>query len=239
LGASPDFNFQATPIMVGGVLYTTAGSRRDVVAIDAATGETLWMYRHDEGERGSKAPVRAVSGRGVSYWTDGTDAKIFTVTLGYRLVALDAKTGRPVPSFGKDGVIDLRDDWDQVPPTDGQVGWGSPPMVVGNVVIVGCNMQALAPQKEFPNGAVRGFDAKTGKRLWIFHTTPRPGEFGNDTWEKDSWSYTGNTGVWAPMAADPELGYVYLPVETPTNDTYGGHRSGNGLFGESLVCLDA
>src|SRR5262249_11806999 len=119
LGPRPDFNFQATPIMVGGVLYTTAGSRRDVVAIDAATGETLWIYRNDEGERGAKAPVRAVSGRGVSYWTDGTDAKIFTVTLGYRLVALDAKTGRPVPSFGKDGVVDLRDDWDQVPPTDG------------------------------------------------------------------------------------------------------------------------
>jgi quinoprotein glucose dehydrogenase len=239
LGPRLDYNFQATPIMVGGVLYTTAGTRRDVAAIDATTGETLWIYRYDEGVRAAKAPLRSSSGRGVAYWSNGTDARIFHVTIGYRLVALDAKTGRPVPTFGKDGVVDLRDDWDQPPPNDGEVGWGSPPMVVGNVVVIGTNMQTLAPQKEFVNGAVRGFDAKTGKRVWIFHTVPRPGEPGNETWQNDSWSYTGNTGVWAPMAADPELGYVYLPVETPTNDNYGGHRLGNGLFGESLVCLDA
>jgi quinoprotein glucose dehydrogenase len=238
-GPQPDYNYQATPIMVGGVLYTTAGSLRDAVAINAATGETLWMYRYEEGERAQKAPVRSVSGRGVSYWTDGTQERIFLVTLGYHLIALDAKTGRPVPGFGKDGVVDLFEGLDRPIPEAGQIGWGSPAMVVGDVVVIGANMLATAPTKEYIAGFVRGFDVRSGKRIWIFHTIPRSGEFGNETWESDAWSYTGNTGVWAPMAADLELGYIYLPVETPTNDGYGGHRPGAGLFGESLVCVEA
>ena len=243
-GPRLDFNYQATPLMIDGVLYTTAGRRRNVVAIDAGTGETLWMYRYDEGRRGQVAPLRASSGRGVAYWTDGQgDERIIHVTQGYRLVALDAKTGRPIPTFGADGVVDLYDNLydglDRPAVEDGQIGLNSPATVVGDVVVVGAALRATAPAREFPAGFVRGFDVRTGERLWIFHTIPQPGEFGNDTWEDGSWSYTGNTGVWAPMSADEELGYVYLPVETPTNDLYGGHRPGDNLFAESLVCLDA
>jgi len=238
-GTRPDFNYQVTPLMVGGVVYATAGLRRDVVAIDGATGETLWMFRFDEGVRGQKAPIRPAAGRGVAFWTDGREERILHVTPGYHLIALDAKSGRPVPSFGSDGVVDLYEGLDRPIPQDGQIGLNSPPIVVRDVVVVGAAMQALAPSKDFVAGFVRGYDVRTGKRVWIFHTIPTPGEFGNDTWENDSWRSTGNTGVWGPMAADEELGYVYLPVETPTNDLYGGHRPGNGLFGESLVCLDA
>ena len=243
-GPRVDFNYQATPLMVGGVLYTSAGWRRNVVAIDGATGETLWMYRLDEGERGDVSPVRASSGRGVAYWTDGQDdERIIHVTRGYRLVALDAATGLPVPTFGDQGAVDLfegiNDGTDRPPVEPGQIGLNSPALVVGDVIVVGAALRATAPAREFTAGFVRGFDARTGEQLWIFHTIPQPGEFGNDTWENDSWRYSGNTGVWAPMSADPELGYVYLPVETPTNDLYGGHRPGDNLFAESLVCLDA
>ena len=243
-GPRIDLNYQATPLMVGGVLYTSAGWRRNVAAIDGATGETLWMYRLDEGERGDVAPVRASSGRGVAYWTDGQDdARIIHVTRGYRLVSLDAATGLPVPTFGEQGVVDLfqgiNDGTDRPQVEPGQIGLNSPALVVGDVIVVGAALRATAPAPEFTAGFVRGFDARTGEQLWIFHTIPQPGEFGNDTWENDSWRYSGNTGVWAPMSADPELGYVYVPVETPTNDLYGGHRPGDNLFAESLVCLDA
>ena len=239
-GPRVDFNYQATPLMIGGVLYTTAGWRRDVVAIDAATGETLWMYRYDEGVRGQMAPVRSSSGRGVAYWTDGQGAeRIIHVTKGYHLIALDAKTGQPISTFGEHGIVDLYEGLDRPTPEAGQIGLNSPATVVGDVVVVGAALRATAPTKEFPAGFVRGYDVRTGKRLWIFHTIPQPGEFGNDTWENDSWSYTGNTGVWGPISADEELGYVYLPVETATNDLYGGHRPGDNLFAESLVCLDA
>ena len=243
-GPRLDLNYQATPLMVGGVLYTTAGWRRNVVAIDGATGETLWMYRYDEGERGDVAPVRASSGRGVAYWTDGQgDERIIHVTKGYHLVALSATTGQPVPTFGEQGIIDLYeglfDDLDRPTLEDGQIGLNSPAIVVGDVIVVGAALLATAPTREFPAGFVRGFDARSGAQLWTFHTIPQPGEFGNDTWDNGSWRYSGNTGVWAPMSADEELGYVYLPVETPTNDLYGGHRPGDNLFAESLVCLDA
>jgi quinoprotein glucose dehydrogenase len=238
-GARPDFNYQATPIMVGGVLYTTAGSRRDVVAIDGVTGETLWMYRFDEGTRAQMAPARASSGRGVAYWTDGKgDERILYVTLGYQLIALNAKTGQPIASFGHDGQVDLYDGLDQLRPKDGQITWGSPPMIVRNVAVIGANLGG-GNTKEFVAGHVRGYDVRTGKRLWIFHTIPRPGEFGNETWKNDSWSYTGHTGAWAPMSGDEELGYVYVATETPTNDFYGGHRPGDNLFAESVLCLDA
>ena len=199
-GPRADFNYQATPLMVDGVLYTTAGWRRNAVAIDGATGETLWMYRLDEGERGDVAPVRASSGRGVGYWTDEQgDDRIIHVTRGYHLVALDAATGRPIPGFGDDGVVDLYDglyDGVERPPIeDGQIGWNSPAMVVGDVVVIGAALLATAPAPEFTAGFVRGFDVRTGEQLWVFHTIPQPGEFGNDTWENDSWRYTGNTGV--------------------------------------------
>ena len=237
-GPIPEFNFEVTPLMVGGVLYATAGTRRDVVAIDGATGETLWMWRYDDGLRGEVAPLRAGGGRGVAFWTDGKSERILHVTRGYRLVALDAKTGRLIPEFGKYGIVDLHEDLDRPAPPPGQIGLSSPPLVIGDIVIVGAAL-ARSSTKEYIAGFVRGYNVRTGKREWIFRTIPRPGEVGNETWEDNSWSYTGHTGVWAPMSADLELGYVYLPVETPTNDNYGGHRSGDNLFAESLVCLDA
>jgi len=241
LGARPDFNLQTTPLMINGVLYATAGSRRDAVAIDAATGELLWMYRLNEDKRATASP-RPLSGRGIAYWTDGAaDERIFMVTMGYELVALNAKTGVPISGFGQNGIVDLKQNDDQVlDPITGEIGLNTGPLVARNVVIVGAAHRAgNAPRtKTNAKGYVRGFDVKTGRRLWIFHTIPLPGEFGNDTWENDSWSYTGNAGVWAPFSVDEALGLVYLPVELPTGDYYGGHRPGNGLFGETLVAAE-
>ena len=240
LGPKPEYNFQSTPLMVGGVVYTTAGSRRAVVALDAATGEQLWIHREEEGKRGAEAP-RLLSGRGLSYWTDGRAARIVYVTPGYRMVALDAKTGIPIPAFGKGGVVDLKlEDDQEMDPVTGDIGLHAAPIIVKDVVIVGAaHTEGSHPvSRRNDKGYVRGYDVRTGKRLWIFHTIPRPGEFGYDTWQQGSWEYTGNTGVWAQMSADEELGLVYLPVEMPTGDYYGGHRPGSGLFGESLVAVD-
>lgn len=241
-GPRMEANMETTPLMVGGVLYFTAGYRRDVIAADAATGETLWMYRMEEGDRAKLFP--RPYNRGVAYWSNGrsdgkNDARILAVTTGYNLVALDAKTGLPVSGFGKNGIVDLFDTLER--PKAGEIGSTSPPLIVKDVVIVGAaGKNGTAPVSKTNTPAdVRGFDVRTGKLLWTFHTIARAGEFGNDTWKDDSWKYTGNAGVWAPMSADEELGYVYLPVESPTGDFYGGHRPGNGLFGESLVCLDA
>ncbi|HYL39172.1 MAG TPA: pyrroloquinoline quinone-dependent dehydrogenase [Bryobacteraceae bacterium] len=240
LGPRPEYNFQSTPLMVNGILYTTAGTRRDVVALDAATGEMLWMHSENEGKRGELA-VRKLSGRGLAYWSDGREARILYVTPGYRLIALDAKTGVLASAFGQNGVVDLRLDDDQEMDLVGaDIGYHAAPVVAKNTVIVGAAHLAGRVPKSKRNikGYVRGYDVRTGKRLWIFHTVPTAGEFGLDTWENDSWSYTGNTGVWGQITVDDQLGIVYLPVETPTGDEYGGSRPGNGLFGESLVALD-
>ncbi len=241
LGAQPDFNLQTTPLMIKGVLYATVGAARNAVAIDAATGQLLWMHHLAEGRRGA-ASVRKMSGRGVGYWTDGRgDERIFYVTIGYQLVGLDAHTGRPLTDFGTDGVVDLKKDADQaLDPITGEIAWNGAPVVAKNVVIVGAAHRAgTAPRsKQNAKGYIRAYDARTGKRRWIFHTIPRPGEFGNDTWQNDSWSYTGNTGVWTQLTVDSELGIAYLPVETPTGDYYGGHRPGDNLFGETLLAVD-
>ena len=240
LGPRPEFQYEGTPLFVHGTLFVTAGTRRAVVALDAKTGEMLWMHSENEGKRGESAP-RQLSGHGVAYWTDGKEERVLYVTPGYRLVALDAKTGVPVPSFGKSGIVDLKlDDDQEIDLITGEVGLHSTPVVAKNVVIVGAaHMEGGAPtSKKNVKGFVRGFDVRTGKRLWIFHTIPKPGEFGIDSWLNDSWSYTGNTGVWGQISVDEDLGLVYLPVELPTGDYYGGHRPGNGLFGESLVAVD-
>ncbi|HZP34413.1 MAG TPA: pyrroloquinoline quinone-dependent dehydrogenase [Candidatus Acidoferrales bacterium] len=240
LGPRPEFKLESTPLMVHGVLYSTGGSRRSVVALDAASGELLWVHREDEGMRGTYAP-RQLSGHGVAYWTDGKEERILYVTPGYRLMALNAKTGQPIASFGKNGVVDLKLDDDQdIDLMTGEVGLHSTPVVAKDVVIVGAAHLSGGDPKSRRNvkGYVRGFDVRTGKRLWIFHTIPKPGEFGSDTWGKDSLTYTGNTGVWAQISVDEELGLVYLPVELPTGDYYGGDRPGNGLFGESIVAVD-
>ncbi len=241
-GKRPDFNWEVTPLMANGALYFTAGTRRDVVAVDGATGETLWMYRLDEGARGNNV-ARTVN-RGLAYWSDGkNDARILVISPGYQLVELNAKTGLPIPVFGDKGtgIVELTEGLDRAVVKPGSIGASSPPIIVRDTVIVGASLQAgTAPAtKENVPGYIRGFDVRTGKKLWTFHTIPRPGEFGFETWENDSWKYTGNTGAWAPLTADEELGYVYIPVEMPTGDFYGGNRPGNSLFSDSVVCLDA
>ncbi|MEQ1946804.1 MAG: PQQ-binding-like beta-propeller repeat protein [Bryobacteraceae bacterium] len=240
LGPRPEYNLQSTPLMVKGVVYSTAGIRRAVVAMDAATGEMLWMHSENEGRRGQAAP-RQLSGRGLTYWTDGREERILYVTPGYRLIALNAKTGQLVTGFGNNGVVDLKMEDDQeMDLITGEVGLHSAPVVAKDVIVIGAAHRSggVPRSKKNVRGYVRGFDVKTGKRLWIFHTIPKPGEFGYDTWENDAADYTGNTGSWGQMSIDEELETVYLPIELPTGDYYGGHRPGNGLYGESIVAVD-
>ena len=240
-GTPPEYKNETTPLYVNGTLYFTAGYRRAVVAADPATGETLWVWRPDEGARYQRAPRRN-SGRGVSFWSDGQgDDRIIVVTPGFQLVALDAKTGEPVASFGTRGTVDLIQGLGlPADPEPGTIGNSSPAVVTRDMIIVGpAHEQGGLPRsKRNTPGYVQAYDARTGKQVWRFHTIPRAGEAGAETWEGESLAYTGNTGVWAPMSVDEELGYVYLPVEAPTSDWYGGHRLGDNLFGTSLVALD-
>ena len=251
-GPRPEYKLEGTPLMVKGTLYATAGTRRSVVALNARTGEVKWVYAMDEGRRAEMAP-RVLSGRGLSYWTDGKgDERIFYVAIGYRLVQLNAKTGQLMAGFGKGGVVDLKEGvvhgklvngkWQQVqiPLEEGEIGTNSTPLVVNDIIIVQSAM-AEGLRYEYTNnskGLVRAFDVRTGKQLWRFDTMPGPGEPGHETWENGSWHWTGNTGVWTEMSADPEAGLVYLPVESPTIDAYGGNRPGNNLYAESLVAVD-
>jgi quinoprotein glucose dehydrogenase len=240
LGPRREFNLQSTPLMVNGRLFSTGGTRRAVVALDAATGEMLWMHSEHEGARGANAP-RLLSGRGLAYWTDGKEERILYVTPGYRLIALDAKTGELVRSFGTNGVVDLKQNFDQeLDLVTAPVGLHSTPMIAKNVVIIGAAFTTGANPKSRENvkGWVRGFDVRTGKRLWIFKTIPGPGEIGHETWKEGSWKYTGNTGVWAQISIDEELGLAYLPVELPTHDYFGGNRPGDNLFSESIVAVE-
>ena len=239
-GPTPEFNFQSTPLMVGGVVYSTAGSRRSVIALDAGTGELLWMHRLDEGERGAAAP-RRLSGRGLAFRDDGADGQIFYVTPGYQLIGLDAATGDRLPGFGASGVVDLKQNFDQdIDLVTGEAGLHAAPIVAGDTIVVGAAHLPGSAPKSMRNikGYIRGFDADTGDRKWIFHTIPGADEFGNDSWLNESWRYTGNTGVWGQISVDAELGIAYLPTEMPTNDYYGGHRHGDNLFSDSLVAVD-
>jgi quinoprotein glucose dehydrogenase len=239
-GPRPEVRYQTTPLMVGSTVYATVGSRRAVVALDAATGEILWMHREDEGERGAVAP-RGLSGRGLAYWTDGNDERIIYVTPGYRMLALDAATGIPIAGFGDQGVVDLKLDADQdMNLVTGEIGLHATPIIADGVVVIGAaHLTGSRPaSRRNEKGYIRGFDARSGARLWTFHTIPLRGEHGYDTWGEGSAAYTGNTGAWINMAIDEELGLAYLPIEQPTGDYYGGHRPGNGLFGESIVAVD-
>ena len=242
MGPRPEFKLEGTPLMVGGVLFATGGTSRGVVALNAATGKQLWMHIEEEGPRGA-ASVRQLSGRGLSYWTDGTNGRILYVTPGYRLVALDVKTGARITSFGDSGWVDLKKDADQEILPDlitGEMAFQGAPVVARNVVVIGAAFREGGAPKSFHNnkGYVRGYDARTGKRLWTFHTIPQKGEPGYETWLNNSADAAGNTGMWTQLTVDEELGLVYLPVESPTGDYYGGHRPGNNLYGESLVCVD-
>ncbi len=230
-GPRLDADYQSTPLMVKGRIYVTAGFRRDVVCLDAGTGEILWMHTYDEGERlGS----RGGPGLGVGYWTDGASERILYVTRGYTMFSLDAKTGLPDPGFGQSGKVDLRLDNDQeMDLVKGVIGLHAPPFVVRDTVVVGAAPTAAS------KGYVRGFDVKTGKRKWIFHTIPKKGEFGYETWTTPGQAEAaGNMGAWCPMSADPELGLVYVGIESPPTDLLGVSRTGPHLFAESLVALD-
>ena len=231
---------QNTPLMVGGLLYISTGLG-SIAALDAATGEVVWS---DDPPPAGGNPVR-----GVAHWRDpaGPDARVIAV-VGPHLVVLNARTGERYPDFGDGGAVDLRQGYDRRG-VDGYT-WRSAPLVVNGVVIVGSYindfLSAVQPTtKAGSPGDVRGYDVRTGEQLWIFHTIPQEGEFGNETWGTDpnedrpSWEYSGHTNMWGSPSGDEELGYVYLPLSTPTNDYYGGHRPGDNLFAESIVCLDA
>lgn len=238
-GATPQATSETTPLMINGVLYFSAGTRRTVVAVDAASGETIWTSRFDEQNRGA---VRQ-NNRGVAYWSDNQgNERVLAVSPGYQLLSIDAKTGLRVPSFGTNGVTDLwlgLDRDGKVKP--GTIGLTSAPLVVGDVVVIGmaAGVGVSLPTLDNTPGYIRGYDVRTGKLIWTFHTVPQAGEFGVETWEKDSWKFTGNTGAWGTLAADNELGLVYIPTEMPSGDLYGGQRPGNNLFADSLVAVDA
>jgi quinoprotein glucose dehydrogenase len=239
-GKRPDFNYETTPLAINGILYTTAGTRRDAVAIDGATGETLWVYRLDEGARG--VTVARAQNRGLAWWSDGKgDDRILLISPGYQLVAINAKTGLAIQGFGTNGIVDLTKGLDRDVVKPGSIGASSPAIVIRDTVVVGAALQSGAAPASKNNvpGYIRGFDVRTGKTLWTFHTVPQKGEPGVETWENESWRYSGNTGAWAPLSGDEELGYVYIPVEMPTGDFYGGTRPGDNLFSDSLVCMDA
>jgi quinoprotein glucose dehydrogenase len=250
LGPRPEFNLQGTPLAINGTLYATGGggNRRAIVALDAATGELLWKHGLDEGARADAAPRRQ-SGRGLSYWTDGKgDERILYVTIGYRLVALNAKTGMPISSFGKEGIVDLKvgvmshatGKAEQIDLEKGEIGLHSTPTIVGDLALIGSAFSEGLnyPRKSNSRGLVRAFDVRTGKQIWKFDPFPKRGEPGYDTWENGSLEHVGNMGVWAQITADEEAGLVYLPVESPTQDIYGGNRPGANLFAESLVAVD-
>jgi quinoprotein glucose dehydrogenase len=233
----PSMANESTPLMVGGTLYTST-SLSQVAAIDAATGETKWLYDPKIYENGLGLPANlGWLHRGVAYWRNGDDERIVILTAFAQMIAIDAKTGKPVPTFGNDGRIDLADGMRRPVDRD-YYTMTSPPVIVRGVIVVGSSIMDWWAHRPSPPGDVRGFDVNTGRLLWTFHTVAQGEEAGTETWENDSWKETGNANVWAPMSADEELGYVYLPVSTPSNDYYGGHRLGDGLFGESLVCLD-
>jgi quinoprotein glucose dehydrogenase len=245
LGPRPETKLEGTPLMVKGTLYATAGTRRAVVALDPRTGEQKWMYSMDEGERATRWAPRQLSGRGLSYWTDGKgDERVLYVTTGYRLVALNAKNGVPIQGFGTNGVVDLKVgimiNGKQADLEKSEIGLHSTPTIVGDLAIVGSSMAEGLGYVYSTNvkGNVRAFDVRTGKKVWQFDTMPGPGQPGHETWEGGSWNWTGNTGVWTQITADPEAGLVYLPVESPTIDEYGGNRPGNNLYAESLVAVD-
>ena len=228
--------FKATPLMVGGLLYLSTALSQ-VVALDAGTGKLIWQYDPKSYETVRRPANIGWQHRGVAYWSDGKDGRVLIATHDLKLIALNAKSGELYPDFGEQGKVDLSKDLGR-PVTPRSVTHSSPPAICRDTVVVGSIVADLAITRQGPPGHVRGYDVRTGKRKWIFRTVPRAGEFGVKTWEKGSWKYTGAANVWSMMAVDNELGYVYLPTGTPTNDFYGGHRLGDNLFAESVVCLD-
>ena len=240
-GPGTDFVNPSTPLEVDGVLYANVGTTRNVVALDATSGQVLWMFRYDEGTRFDEAP-RKGAGRGVAYYDNGEKSRIFDISPGYQLVSLDPETGIPDPIFGEDGVVDLyvgvrNGDDPRYPYPD--IGISAPPFIMNDVIVVGAAHRTGGRPRSKLNtkGDIRGFDVHTGELLWTFHTIPERGEYGYESWISGN-DITGNSGVWAAISGDPELGHVYLPVEDPTGDYYGGDRHGDNLFSSGLVAVD-
>ncbi|MBZ5611083.1 MAG: PQQ-binding-like beta-propeller repeat protein [Acidobacteriia bacterium] len=243
-GAAPfTSNFKATPLMAGGVLYLNSPSSVGA-ALDAATGATRWVFNPKSYEAGTTTMTARWNQRGVAYWTDGKEERIYWGTGDGYLIAVDAKTGRLCEDFGKNGRVDLMDGLPRAKRGDRDFlnaltySVQSPPLVVRDVVITPASISSYIITKEQIPGWLRAFDARTGKVKWTFRTIPRPGDYGLETWKDDSWAYAGKATVWSMMSADPELGYVYIPTNTTAPDFYGGHRHGNNLFAESILCLD-
>ncbi len=247
---------RSTPSYINGRMYTVAGARRHVIAIDPKTGATIWSYREPDTPRWNYS-MRADYGKGVGYGQiDGRDV-IYIVSPAFFLTALDAETGDPIEGFGqpvpspgfpKTGVVDLLadlghpyDPYEGLPLERGYITSSSPPIVVNDVIVVGNSAEQGYHQSRIENvpGDILGYDAKTGAFLWKFNVIPQPGEYGHETWENDSWQYTGDISSWAPISADPELGLVYIPTNGRTIDYYGGHSPGDNLYGTSLIALNA
>jgi quinoprotein glucose dehydrogenase len=233
----PSFLHEATPIMVGGVLYTPT-SLSQVAAIDAVTGKTKWVFDPGVYKHGLPANLGWLH-RGVAYWRDGEDERIIMLAAHGFMIGLDAKTGRPLPGFGENGIVDLTQGLGRRVEHRSHYSVTSPPVIVRDAIVVGSSIMDFPIRADMPPGDVRGFDVRTGKLKWTFRAVPGPGEVGHETWENDSWKVTGGVNVWTLMSGDEDLGYVYLPFSTPANDYYGGHRHGDNLFSESLVCVDA
>ncbi len=241
----PSGNNETTPLMVGGMVYYSTGIG-GVAALDAATGKVVWNVDPEAATEGGSADdaARRTGGatRAISYYADGGNGRVLALVGGVYLTAIDAKTGKLIDSFGQHGQVDLRRGQERG--ATGFIWRTGPTVIVKGVIIIGSVVNdinaARGPQKKTaPPGDVRGIDVKTGKQLWIWHSIPHAGEAGNETWLDKSWEYTGHANVWGAMSADEELGLVYLPETTPTNDWYGGKRPGAGLYAESIVALDA
>lgn len=243
-GAPPALsNFKATPLMVGGVLYfntpTSIGA-----AVDAKTGTPLWTYNPKSYEAGTTTMTLRWNQRGVAYWSDGKEARVFWGTGDGYLIGVDAKTGRPVTGFGRNGRVDLMEGLPRAKrgtrDFQNQLTYSvqSPPIVVGDLIITPASISSIVINKAQIPGWIRAYDARTGKLVWAFKTVPGPGEYGNDTWKNGSWEYAGKVTTWTIMSADPELGYLYVPTGTTAPDYYGGERLGNNLFAENILCLD-
>ena len=231
--------FKTAPLMIGGLVYVSTALGQ-VAALDAGTGEMVWSYDPRTYDRLERPANMGWQHRGVSYWEDDEsgDARIFIATHDLLLVAMNARTGRLYPDFGADGAVDLSGSLGRSVDRS-RLTHSQPLAVVGDTVIVGSIVQdGSLTRREADPGHVRAFDARTGEMKWIFHTIPQGDEFGADTWHDESWRYSGHTNVWGTMAVDEELGYVYLPTGTPTNDWYGGMRHGDNLFAESIVAVD-
>jgi quinoprotein glucose dehydrogenase len=240
-GPPTDYSNPSTPLEVDGVLYANVGNTRNVAALDATSGQVLWLWRYQEGARFDEAP-RKGSGRGVAFWSDGDESRVIDISPGYLLVSLDAETGIPDPNFGDNGIVDLyvglrNADDPRYPFPD--IGISAPPLVMNDVIVVGAAHRTGGRPRSKINtkGDIRGYDVHTGKLLWTFHTIPARGEYGYESWITGN-DITGNSGVWASISGDPELGHVYLPIEDATGDYYGGDRHGDNLFSSGIVAVD-